>query len=744
MIEWGSSMLARSLLAFILVSLLTVPGFATIFGTVRGIVHDPQHHPVQGAELLLRAEGSDWTRGARTNDDGEFEFMAVAVGQYHLTASHPGFEPAEQQISVRSGSAPVIHFALVLAEVRQTVEVSAEAELVSPDSSTTESIVDRRQIERLPGADRTNSLAMITDLVPGASIVHDQLHIRGGHQITWLIDGVPVPNTNIAGNVGPQFDPKDVDYIEAQRGGYSAEYGDRTYGVFNVVPRSGFERNNDAELVLGLGSHFESNDQLSLGGHTRRFAYYASLTGYRTDLGLQTPSTETLHDLSSGLGGFTSLIYNPAPADQLRLVASLRGDHYQVPNTPDQQGLGIRDVQDERDAFVNFSWVHTLGPGRMLTVSPFYHRNRAAFEGGPGDTPVAARDDRTSGYAGGEISLSLVSKGHNLRAGFSGMAQRDSHTFGLQPAGDTGLKLDQLQSIRGNLEAAFVEDQWRLTPWFTVNGGVRLTYFSGLITEKAASPRIGAALRLAGLNWVMRGFYGRYYQPPPLSTVSGPFLDLVLDQGFGFLPLQGERDEQKEVGLAIPFKGWAFDLAHYQTNARNFFDHDVLGNSNIFFPLTIAGARLRGWEVTAQSPQLLHRVHAHLAYSRQVAQGQGAVTGGLTDFTPPVEGMFFLDHDQRHTVAAGFEAELPGKTWASVNFSYGSGFLDGDGPNHLSGHSTVDLSLGKSFGERLSLRLNALNLGNQHYLLDNSNTFGGTHYNYPREISATLRCRIHY
>ena len=54
--------------------------------------------------------------------------------------------------------------------------------------------------------------------------------MRGGHQVTWAIDGVPM-NTNIASNIGPQIDPKDIDYIEAQRGGYSSAYGDRTYGL---------------------------------------------------------------------------------------------------------------------------------------------------------------------------------------------------------------------------------------------------------------------------------------------------------------------------------------------------------------------------------------------------------------------------------------------------------------------------------------------------------------------------------
>src|SRR3989454_8073484 len=159
-------------------------------------------------------------------------------------------------------------------------------------------------------------------------MVHDQLHIRGGHQVSWVVDGVPVPNTNIASNVGPQFDPKDIETIEIQRGGYSAEYGDRTYGVFNVVTRSGFERNRQAELMVSYGSFNETNDQLSFGDHTRRFAYYASLNGNRTDLGLQTPAREVIHDLGSGFGGVTSLIFNPNSSDQLLVVRSLRKDYF--------------------------------------------------------------------------------------------------------------------------------------------------------------------------------------------------------------------------------------------------------------------------------------------------------------------------------------------------------------------------------------------------------------------------------
>src|SRR5208283_2931782 len=216
----------------------------------------------------------------------------------------------------------------------EKVVVSASPAVVATDSATPTTLVSRLDIEHTPGADRTNSLAMITDYVPGSYVAHDMLHMRGGHQTTWLLDGIPIINTAIAQNLGAQFDPKDMDYLEADRGSYGAESGDRTYGVFNVVPRTGFERNRQAELLLSAGNFYQTNDALSFGSHTERFAYYASLNANRSNLGIQTPVPQVVHDAENGYGGFSSLIFNVNPSNQLRLVASLRKDYYQIPYDP--------------------------------------------------------------------------------------------------------------------------------------------------------------------------------------------------------------------------------------------------------------------------------------------------------------------------------------------------------------------------------------------------------------------------
>lgn len=759
----------RFLIAFALVffSLWTVPTGATTFGSVRGIVHDPEHRPVQGAMVMLRSKTSDWAMSTTTNSDGQFEFHAVPVGEYSVAVANPGFQQGMQTILVISGTEPVVHFQLLVATKTETVNVSAAPEAVPTDSATPTTVVSREQIQRTPGADRTNSVSMITDFVPGAYVTHDMLHIRGGHQTSWLVDGVPVPNTNIAANIGPQFDPKDIDYLEIDRGSYGAEFGDRTYGVFNVVPRTGFERNNEGELVLSAGNFYQTNDALSFGSHTQRFAYYASLNGNRSNLGLQPPVPQIVHDAANGYGGFGTLVFNVDPSNQLRLVSSLRRDYYQVPydpnpgdieNAPIPQNdfhaqfpsVGLRDSERESDAVVNFSWVHTFNSHLLMTVSPLFHYNSGDYNSLPTDTPVATTEDRSSTYAGGQGSVSASLARNNLQAGFFSFYQQDSQTFGaIFNDGSGNLPINDIEHPTGNQETFFIDDKFTPVSWLTLIAGMRPTRFSGELTETAISPRFGATFTVPKLRWTFRAFYGHYYQAPPLLTVSGPALiDFAQGEGLGFTPLHGEFDEEHQFGLTIPFRGWVLDGDNFRTNARNFFDHNNIGASSIFFPITISEAVIRGWELTLRSPRIAHRAQVHLAYSNQIAEGSGTITGGLTNFVFS-PGLNPLDHDQRNTLNVGGDVSLPWRSWVSTNVYYGSGFTNGFPGQpypgqYLPSHTTFDLALGKDFRERYSFAVNVLNVTNRRVELDNSLTFGGFHWNNPREIYGEFRYRFHY
>jgi len=752
------------LLAFAAVVLLALAAFANVYGAIRGVVHDPQHRPIQNAMVMLRAKSSDWAKSVTTDATGEFQFNAVPLGDYSVSVASQGFAQTSRDVTVISGTVPVVHFQLQVASATEKVIVSAVPAVVATDSATPITLVSRLDIERTPGADRTNSLAMITDYVPGSYVTHDQLHIRGGHQTSWLVDGVPVPNTNIASNLGPQFDPKDIDYMEINRGSYGAEFGDRTYGVFNIVPRSGFERNNQAELVLSAGNFYQTNDSFSFGSHTQRFAYYGSVNGNRSNLGLQPPVSKVVHDAANGYGGFGSIIFNFDPSNQLRLVTSLRKDYYQIPYDPfpndlengsipennfmpQYPSLDLRDGNHESDALLNFSWVHTFNSKVLLTVSPFYHHNVANYDSSPNDFKIASTDHHTSTYAGGQVSFGANFAKNNLQAGFYGFHQNDYQLFAAIFNDGSANPFIERDSSSGGLEAFFLDDKFKPFSGLTITVGMRPTHFSGGETENAISLRFGATLNVPHLNWTFRAFYGHYYQAAPLLTVGGHLEQFCNTNNCGFLPLQGERDEEHQFGVTIPYHGWVLDADNFQTNAHNFFDHSCIG-SGLCLPITINRAKIRGWELTLRSPRIAHRGQIHLAYSNQIAQGALPITGGLTNFAPP-SPLFGLDHDQRNTLNIGGDIALPWRSYASTNIYYGSGFSNAFigmpyPGTHLPQHTTFDLSLGKDFGERFSASLNALNVANRRVELDNSQTFGGFHWNNPREAFVELRYRFHY
>ena len=312
--------------------------------------------------------------------------------------------------------------------------------------------------------------------------------------------------------------------------------------------------------------------------------------------------------------------------------------------------------------------------------------------------------------------------------------------------------------VNGGLEEVWFEDKFKATSWLTLSGGVRQSHFSGTITENATSPRAGISIQVPKINWVFHGFYGDFYQAPPLLTFSGPALvNAASGQGYGFGSLYGERDEEYQFGLTIPYKGWSLDTDTFHTRANNFFDHNNLGESNVFIPVTLTEALIRGWEVTLRSPRLWKRGQLHLAYSNQIGEARGNITGGLI----PTENDYSndygqLDHDQRNTLNVGGEVTLPWRSFASGNVYYGSGFSNGNGPA-VTGVAPCCSSLGllasahngrsvarQGFRGKFFGVGKRMNVANRRVMLDDSLTFGGFHFNNPREIFVELRYRFHY
>ena len=748
---------------------------ATVFATVHGVVHDPQHRPIPNAQIALKATGSEFILRTVSGSNGEFQLAQVPIGLYRLEVSAAGFGEFTQPLSVSSATNPVLHIPLSVAASSESVVVNgSDGAAALSQSVTPTTLITRADIDETPGATRTLGMEMITNYVPGSYMSHDMLHIRGGHQTSWLIDGISIPNTKIASNVGPQIDPKDIDEVETQRGSYQADVGDRTYGVFNVLPRNGFESNREAELLVSAGNLYSGEAQLSLGDHTSRTAWYASVTGSRSNYGLETPVPGIYHDATNSQSAFGSLLRNQTSRDQLRLDAQFRNDFFQIPYDPnpndwEQQSnyynsIGLRDTQRERDSFVIFNWVRTLSPKATFEAAPFYHFNQANYDSPATDLPVATTWHQTSNYAGMQAGLNAGIGPNNFSAGLYSFFQHESDLFGLnindQIFSSSSVPVTIATENAGIVEVHF-SDQLRIGRCLSLYGGMRISSYRAGLSESAAYPRVGGTLEIPHLHWVFRGYYGRYFQPAPVLTVSASLLNYANSQSGQntFVPLPSERDEEHQFGVSIPWRGWSVDITNFRNRVKNFLDHANAGESNIYFALAVDGALMRAWELTMRSPQLAHFGQFHLAYSNQIAEQRGPIIGGFTCglpgdpvCNPPDFSYSPVDHDQRNTLNTGFNANLPFHSWFSTNVYYGSGFHNGLGGSgigpyqgdYLPVHTTFDVSAGHAFGESWKLSAAAVNVTNHRVLQDNSITIGGFHYNDPRMISAQLRYRFHF
>ena len=331
--------------------------------------------------------------------------------------------------------------------------------------------------------------------------------------------------------------------------------------------------------------------------------------------------------------------------------------------------------------------------------------------------------NQTANYGGAQATLTAtIAKKNDVEVGVYGFAQHQSNYFNnvfTDCAPNCQNYRPSSAAVTGGLGEVFVSDRFKATSWLTLIAGFRYSHFNSgsasggtqaAVVENAPDPRFGVAIRIPRLNWVFRGFYGLFYQPPPLLTATGPLLDLATSQSLAFAPLRGERDHEYQFGVSIPFHGWVLEEDTFQTSARNWLDHSNIGESNLFWPLTWDRALIQGWETTLRSPRIWHRLRRTWPTRIRSRKSAAPFTGGLICPTPvpagcePPPGQLLpVDHDQRNTLNMGVNASLPWQAFASTNVYYGSGFTNGmpDAQypgNYLPQHTTFDISLGKSFG----------------------------------------------
>ena len=96
------------------------------------------------------------------------------------------------------------------------------------------------------------------------------------------------------------FDPKGLKTIEFQRGALPPTLAIGTYGQFNVITRSGFERARGGEALVIAGGQDTLDGAVAYGDHSDKVAWFAQGSGNRTDFGLTPPVPDAVHNQHTG------------------------------------------------------------------------------------------------------------------------------------------------------------------------------------------------------------------------------------------------------------------------------------------------------------------------------------------------------------------------------------------------------------------------------------------------------------
>ena len=209
-----------------------------------GTVTDSGGLVVPGAQVVAVNAGTKDTYEATTNTEGYYHIPFVRPGKYEITITIPSFQ-AFKTVGVEVATNQVVrtNATLHVGGVSESVNVSAEAQVLDTDRATVSETIDQRAIVELPLSGRNVwSLASTTPGVLGGLNSDIGLSFRGAGQReiqnSLSLDGINSSSNLLAAtSMRPIADA--VTEIQVQTGSTSAEYGAYLGVHINVVTKSG-------------------------------------------------------------------------------------------------------------------------------------------------------------------------------------------------------------------------------------------------------------------------------------------------------------------------------------------------------------------------------------------------------------------------------------------------------------------------------------------------------------------------
>jgi hypothetical protein len=217
-------------------------------GTVLGKVLDEQGAVIPGATVSATNPATGFNRSAVSDAEGIYRLSALPVGQYDLLVELSGFASvARKGLVINVGQAISVDFALKLANLAETVTVSAAAPLIETTVSSVGGVVDIGRIESIPLNGR--QFANLAATLPGVGLGNHsdptkstqyspQINGGNGRNVNYQIDGGD-NNDDTVGGLLQLFPLEAIQEFNFVTSRAKAENGRSNGGVMNIVTKSG-------------------------------------------------------------------------------------------------------------------------------------------------------------------------------------------------------------------------------------------------------------------------------------------------------------------------------------------------------------------------------------------------------------------------------------------------------------------------------------------------------------------------
>lgn len=255
----------------VLALLLTASGQST-GGRIIGRVADSTGAVVSGVTVTLTNEATGVSRSAKTNETGDYTFVEVTPGNYHVEYALQGFKKdVRSNVVLEINQVLTLNATLQPGGSQETVEVSSEAPLVDTTSTQLGTVVNDRAIVELPLNQRDTY--QFLSLQPGVqSQVGADLYYGGSSTGSVSVNGGRGRANNFSVNGGDGNDlfanlptiqpsPDSVQEFRILTNGFDAEYGRNSGSVVNVITKSG------TNAVHGDVYEFNRNKALNAKGY---------------------------------------------------------------------------------------------------------------------------------------------------------------------------------------------------------------------------------------------------------------------------------------------------------------------------------------------------------------------------------------------------------------------------------------------------------------------------------------------